>query len=162
MMGLNIFKNTVLIFLLILISCGSNDRKKSAQNNEMLRQSRLLSGQHDINNSIGNTIVVGANQIELYLQFLKNKKVGIIANQTSVIFKVNDKQIATTSSKSRNDNYTHLVDSLLLLNINVKKVFSPEHGFRGTADAGEKVKDGFDTKTGLPIVSLYGKNRKPF
>ena len=151
-----IFKNTVLLFLLIMISCGSNDRKKSAQNNEMLRQA-----QHDIFNSIESTIIVGANQTESYLQFLKNKNVGVVANQTSVIFKANDEQIATTSSKSHNDTYAHLVDSLLSLGIDVNKVFAPEHGFRGTADAGEKVKDGIDTKTGLPIISLYGKNRKP-
>jgi uncharacterized protein YbbC (DUF1343 family) len=56
---------------------------------------------------------------------------------------------------------THLVDSLLDLGINIVKVFSPEHGFRGTADAGEKVENGIDIKTRLPIISLYGKNRKP-
>jgi uncharacterized protein YbbC (DUF1343 family) len=54
-----------------------------------------------------------------------------------------------------------LVDSLLSRAINIKKVFAPEHGFRGQADAGEVVKDGLDTRTGLPIISLYGKNRKP-
>ena len=149
-MDFNLFKNTVLLFLLIMISCGSNDRKKSAQNNEILKQV-----QDD------KVVIVGANQIGKYLSLLNGGKVGIVANQTSVIFKVNDKQIATTSSKSRNDNYTHLVDSLLSLDIDVKKVFAPEHGFRGTADAGEKVKDGIDKKTGLPIISLYGKNRKP-
>ena len=56
---------------------------------------------------------------------------------------------------------THLVDSLLALGVNVKKIFTPEHGFRGTADAGAKVNSGKDEKTGLPIVSLYGKNKKP-
>ena len=55
-----------------------------------------------------------------------------------------------------------MVDSLLALNVSVKKVFAPEHGFRGKADAGEVVKDGIDTKTGLPIISLYGKNKKPY
>jgi uncharacterized protein YbbC (DUF1343 family) len=78
---------------------------------------------------------------------LKGKKVGVVANQTSVIFKKNGQ--------------THLVDSLISLHIDIKKVFAPEHGFRGQADAGEKVQDGFDTKTGLPLISLYGKNRKP-
>ena len=57
--------------------------------------------------------------------------------------------------------YDHLVDFLLVKNLTVKKVFAPEHGFRGTADAGEVVKDGIDTKTGLPIISLYGNNKKP-
>ena len=74
---------------------------------------------------------------------------GIVANQTSVVF------------KSDQNTYSHVVDSLLALNIEVKKVFAPEHGFRGKADAGELVKDGIDTKTNLPIVSLYGKNKKP-
>ena len=81
------------------------------------------------------------------MPILKNKNIGIVANQTTVIFK--------------EDGYTHLVDSLLSLNIVVKKVFAPEHGFRGTADAGEYVKDGIDSGSGVPIVSLYGANKKP-
>ncbi len=149
-MSFNKFKSTVLLFVFLVISCGYNIEKKSAQNNKILNQV-----QDD------NKVIVGANQTSLYIPLLLDKNVGVVANQTSVIFKVNDKQIATTSSKSRNDNYTYLIDSLLSLNINITTVFAPEHGFRGTADAGEKVKDGFDTKTGLPIVSLYGKNRKP-
>ena len=62
-----------------------------------------------------------------------------------------------TASKT----YVHLVDSLVVNGISIKKVFAPEHGFRGRADAGEKVEDGIDLKTGLPIISLYGKNKKP-
>ena len=92
-------------------------------------------------------IVVAANRTAEYLPKLQGKRVGIIANQTSVIFK--------------KDGHTHLVDSLLSLGIDIKKVFAPEHGFRGQADAGEKVKDDIDTKTGLPLISLHGKNRKP-
>ena len=88
-------------------------------------------------------IKVGAEQTSQYLELLKNKKVGVVANHTSMI------------------NNTHLVDSLLTLKINVLKVFSPEHGFRGKADAGEKVSSDIDSKTGLAIVSLYGKNKKP-
>ncbi|MEM9679210.1 MAG: DUF1343 domain-containing protein [Bacteroidota bacterium] len=98
-------------------------------------------------NKSDSVLTVGANQTDIYLPILKGKRVGIVANQTSVIFKTTD--------------YTHLVDSLLKLDVNVQKVFAPEHGFRGTADAGEVVKDGIDTKTNLPIVSLYGKNKKP-
>lgn len=93
--------------------------------------------------------IVGANQTEHYLQFLKGKRVGIVANQTSVIFKNN------------NSESVHLVDSLMALQVNVTKVLAPEHGFRGTADAGELVKDGKDARTGLPIISLYGNNKKP-
>ncbi|MDT0553916.1 DUF1343 domain-containing protein [Urechidicola sp. P050] len=92
-------------------------------------------------------IIVSANRTSAYLPLLQNKKVAIVSNQTSVIFKENGN--------------THIIDSLLSLNINVVKAFAPEHGFRGKADAGEHVEDGIDTKTGLPIISLHGKNRKP-
>ncbi len=90
----------------------------------------------------------GADQTELYLDDLKQKNVAVVANQTSII-------------KNNSKGFTHLVDSLLSLKIKVKKVFAPEHGFRGRADAGEKVDDAFDEKTGLPIISLYGKHKKP-
>lgn len=85
-----------------------------------------------------------ADRPELYLPLLKNKTVAIVANQTSLLA---DK--------------THLVDFLVQNNIKIKHIFAPEHGFRGTADAGEHVKNGIDTKTGLPIISLYGDNKKP-
>ncbi|GGE06198.1 hypothetical protein GCM10010831_04730 [Psychroflexus salis] len=79
---------------------------------------------------------------------LKNKKVAVVGNQTSMI--------PGTSGQ-----FVHLVDTLLNSNIKVTKVFAPEHGFRGKADAGETIKDGIDAKTGLPIISLYGSNKKP-
>jgi uncharacterized protein YbbC (DUF1343 family) len=85
----------------------------------------------------------GAAQTNKYIPLLKDKRVGVIANTTSTIFT------------------THLVDTLLSLKINVKKIFCPEHGFRGTSDAGEKVKTEKDPKTGLPIISLFGKHKKP-
>ena len=88
-------------------------------------------------------LVLGAERTNIYLPLLKNKKIAIVGNQTSMIAN------------------THLVDSLLSLKVNVVKVFSPEHGFRGKADAGTKVEDETDEKTGLPIISLYGKNKKP-
>ena len=95
----------------------------------------------------------GAERTVVYLKLLKGKQVAVVANQTSVLEKK-----ARSSSKRA---FTHVVDSLLSLQIHIKKVFAPEHGFRGKADAGEIIKDGFDTKTGLPIVSLYGENKKP-
>jgi uncharacterized protein YbbC (DUF1343 family) len=97
-------------------------------------------------------IETGAARTDLYFQSLKGKNVAVVANQTSVIFK---------EPRSKTQKTKHLVDSLISLHINVKKVFAPEHGFRGKADAGEVVKDGVDTKTGLQIISLYGKNKKP-
>ena len=98
-----------------------------------------------IENSIKtiNDIKMGADRTQEYLPLLKSKSIAIVANQSSNIKK------------------THLVDSLLSLGVNVKKVFCPEHGFRGLVDAGKKVKTVKDTKTGLPVISLYGKNKKP-
>lgn len=90
-----------------------------------------------------NDIKVGADRTSEYLPLLKGKSVAIVANQSSTIKK------------------THLVDSLLTLDVNIKKVFCPEHGFRGLVDAGEKVNSEKDKKTGLNIISLYGKNKKP-
>ena len=97
------------------------------------------------------TIVVGASQTEGYLKLLKDKEVSVIGNNTSVIFK----------GGQGSDSYTHLVDSLLSLGINISKVFAPEHGFRGDADAGEKITDSKDSKTNLSVISLYGTNYKP-
>ncbi|HEX4850557.1 MAG TPA: DUF1343 domain-containing protein [Puia sp.] len=88
-------------------------------------------------------VATGADRTELYLPLLRGKSVGIFANQTSIIGK------------------THLVDSLLKRKINIKKIFAPEHGFRGEADAGEKLSNMKDPKTGIPIVSLYGSKTKP-
>ena len=87
--------------------------------------------------------VSAAMQMDDYLPLIEGKRVGIVGNQTSIIGE------------------THLVDTLLSLGIDIKKIYTPEHGFRGTADAGAKVNSGKDEKTGLPIVSLYGKNKKP-
>lgn len=88
-------------------------------------------------------IQVGATQLKQYLPLIQNKNIGLVVNQTSTIAQ------------------THLLDTLLKLKINVKKVFAPEHGFRGTADAGEHVKNGTDPSTGTTIISLYGNNKKP-
>lgn len=140
MMSFNVFKNTVLLFVLVMISCGSKAKNEKAHNGETPRQ---VQGDK--------AIIVGANQTKNYLPQLQGQRVGIVANQTSVIFR-NTKDTVS---------YTHLVDSLLALNIYVKKVFAPEHGFRGNADAGEAVKDGIDSKTNLPLLSLHGKSRKP-
>ena len=89
------------------------------------------------------TISVGANQLDEYLPELKGKAIALVVNQTSML------------------ENTHLVDALVAEGIQIKTIFSPEHGFRGEADAGEKVTDSKDPKTGIPLVSLYGKKRKP-
>ena len=92
-------------------------------------------------------VLPGAENTKQYIKLLNGKNIGVVAHQASLI--------------STSDKNIHLVDALLNEKINVKKVFAPEHGFRGTADAGEKIENQIDTKTKLPIISLYGKNRKP-
>ena len=138
MLFLSNFKSTVLLWFLVLATCGNETEKKAS--------TPPSNAEEQIEKS-EKGIIVAANRTEAYLPLLKGKKIGIVANQTSVIF--------------NNEGHTHLVDSLLSLNINIKKVFAPEHGFRGQADAGEHVKNSTDSRTGLPLISLYGKNRKP-
>ena len=88
---------------------------------------------------------VGAERLDMLLPHLQGKRVGLVVNHTSLL----------------GHSGIHLLDTLLARGVEVKKVFAPEHGFRGDADAGETVKGGSDTKTGIPIVSVYGKTKKP-
>lgn len=88
-------------------------------------------------------ILPGAYQTSLYFSELEGKKIALVANQSSMI------------------NNTHLVDTLIRSGIDLKKIFVPEHGFRGKEDAGAQIKDGKDEKTGLPLLSLHGSNKKP-
>lgn len=89
------------------------------------------------------TLQTGAEQLPGYLPLLKGKRVGLLVNQTSLVGK------------------QHLVDVLLQYDVNIVSIFAPEHGFRGDHDAGASVSNGTDSKTGLPLLSLYGKNKKP-
>ena len=130
----SIFKST---FLLLFILCSACAQKKEQKSTSLSKETPLLKKE----------TIVAANRMEAYLPIIKDKKIALVTNQTSVVFKLKG--------------HTHLVDTLLSLNVTLKKVFAPEHGFRGKADAGELVKDGLDTKTQLPIISLYGKNKKP-
>src|SRR6478735_1875781 len=88
-------------------------------------------------------IIPGAYRTTVYVPLLKGKRIGVFANQTSLI------------------GNTHLVDTLVKLGVNVTKIFSPEHGFRGNADAGDSTANSIDSATQVPIVSLYGKKNKP-
>jgi uncharacterized protein YbbC (DUF1343 family) len=128
-------KNTYLVFLFLVlmnfISCGN--KKRSLAKKETSNKITKISP--------------AANQTDLYLPLLEGKNIAVVANQTSII--------------EHKNGYTHLVDSLLKHQIKIKTVFSPEHGFRGKADAGEHVANGIDKKTDLPLISLYGKNKKP-
>ncbi|MBI3519400.1 MAG: DUF1343 domain-containing protein [Bacteroidetes bacterium] len=89
------------------------------------------------------SITTGAQQIDVYLPKLKNKKVAIVTNASGII------------------GNKHLVDTLLKHKVKIVKIFGPEHGFRGTADAGEKVKGGKDALTNITVISLYGSHKKP-
>ena len=131
------FKSTLLFFSLLIVSCGSS-KKAIPQLKPSADNVTLTSTSTDV------TFKTGAENFESYLPLLKDKRVGIVTNQTGIL------------SKEK-----HLVDFLIEQNINLQKIYAPEHGFRGTADAGELIKDGKDTKTGLPIISLYGDNKKP-
>jgi uncharacterized protein YbbC (DUF1343 family) len=133
-----LFKSTYffLVFQLFFIFCSCGQTKKA----EIKSNNNLIS-------EIKNEIEPAAQQMHLYLNLLQNKRVGVVANQTS----------ALKNSKG----YVHLIDTLLQSGIKVVKAFAPEHGFRGDADASETVLDGIDQKTGIPIISLYGKNKKP-
>ena len=124
------------IALLLSIAIQSNAQNKS------LTEKKVSS-----TSIVTKPIVVGVENTANYLSKLKGKKVGVVSNQTG---------IATIDGKT-----THTVDLLLKNGINVTKIYSPEHGFRGDADAGAKVKSGVDAQTGLPIISLYGDNKKP-
>ncbi|MGZ8549693.1 MAG: exo-beta-N-acetylmuramidase NamZ family protein [Chitinophagaceae bacterium] len=88
-------------------------------------------------------IIPAAERINVYLPLIKGKRVGIFANQTSTV------------------GNSHLVDTLRKLGVDIKVIFGPEHGFRGTAGAGEKIGNYTDQKTGIPVVSLYGSKRRP-
>lgn len=135
-----VLKNVSLLsflFSLLLFSCKGQDASKV--------QGSIMNTQSEIKKPFYKTdIVLGADKTYDYLKLLADKRVGVVANQTTIL-----------------SNGKHLVDTLLNLSVDIKKVFSPEHGFRGKASAGEKVSSGKDIKTGLPIVSLYGKHKKP-
>ncbi len=137
-MKYKIYRFTSIISILILsISCGSSKKVVShiKPSNDNVT---LTSTSTDV------AFKTGAENFETYMPLLKDKRVGIVTNQTGILLKEK-----------------HLVDFLIEQNINLQKIYAPEHGFRGTADAGELIVDGKDTKTNLPIISLYGNNKKP-
>lgn len=151
-MRLTLFKNTLFLIVLLCFSCGSQTKDNNAieANDIVIHDTVSLDSlkKSEVQSQKSKDIITGAEQIESYQKLLVSKNVGVVANQTSVIFEGNKQ--------------SHLVDYLIQHYVEVKKVFAPEHGFRGTADAGELVKDGVDTKTMLPIISLYGTNKKPY
>ena len=137
-MSFRFFKSTFLFLLITATACGNNSGKPSENSTESDTIPSAV---------VSQKLKLGAERTTHYLTFLEGKKVGLIGNQTSII-----------PTEAGN---VHLVDTLLALNVDLRKVFAPEHGFRGTADAGEAVEDGKDPRTGLPVISLYGNNKKP-
>jgi len=117
----------LLVFILVGINCSG----------QLTMRSRMTTEKTD------EDVQTGAERTDQWLPLLKDKKVAVVANHTSMI------------------NTTHLVDTMLSLGVKVVKIFSPEHGFRGLADDGEEVASSVDEKTKLPVISLYGNHRKP-
>jgi uncharacterized protein YbbC (DUF1343 family) len=141
-------KKSVIIFLLLVIpfvteSCKKAPQKSVVKKNQPSKKPPVKPITKNQIPEVDTFIHTGAEQIDLYLPDLQGKSVAMVVNHTSLVGK------------------THLVDTLLGLGVNIRKIFAPEHGFRGEADAGEKVNNGLDEKTKLPLISLYGKNKKP-
>jgi len=132
------------IFVFLLVSCSQNAKGENRISGtivieeDTLRIPKALTPTPTIKNP-----VLGIDRLHLFVDSLKGKRIAVVGNQTSMVKGI------------------HLVDTLLSLQLNVVKVFSPEHGFRGDVDAGEKVDHSVDEKTGIPLVSLYGNNKKP-
>ncbi|WP_029035699.1 exo-beta-N-acetylmuramidase NamZ family protein [Salinimicrobium terrae] len=138
-MSFRFFKSTFLFLFITATACGNNSGKPSAGPAEAQKDT--------VTTEVSQDLKLGAERTAHFLPILKGKKVGLVGNQTSII-----------PTEAGN---VHLVDTLLALDVDLRKVFAPEHGFRGTADAGEAVEDGKDPRTGLPVISLYGNNKKP-
>ncbi len=138
-MSLRFFKSTFLFLFIAATACGNNSGNPSAVPAEAKKDSTTAEAVQELK--------LGAERTDYFLPFLEGKKVALVGNQTSII-----------PTEAGN---VHLVDTLLSLGVDLRKVFAPEHGFRGTADAGEAVEDGKDPRTGLPVISLYGNNKKP-
>lgn len=152
-----IFRICVFIAI-VLVACGSS--KKAISN----QQSADSSEPSTINDQPSNTLKTGADNYPEYLPLLQKKRVGVVTNQSgNVLFKhkYNASNYPQECFMAVKTDTISIVDFLIQNKINVQKIFAPEHGFRGTADAGEHIIDGKDSKTGLPIISLYGDNKKP-
>jgi uncharacterized protein YbbC (DUF1343 family) len=136
------------VFLLLLLSSCAFHANVGPDLPTAIIEPAIPNSEELIQDKVSNTPtlqkpLLGIDRLNLVLDSLRGKRIAVVGNQTSIV----DDQ--------------HLVDTLLALKLNVIKVFAPEHGFRGEIDAGEKVHTITDQKTGLPIISLYGNNKKP-
>ena len=118
-----------------------------------------------INHTKSNRFGTGADNYQSYFPLLKDKKIGVVTNPTGIVsydsISMRADSILLKPNSISTRKIIHLVDFFKMNAIEVTRIYAPEHGFRGTADAGEHIVDGKDSKTGLPIISLYGDNRKP-
>lgn len=157
---ISISKNSTLLALLtvISISCSSSFTRTKALQQNPSPLPTTFSQEESIQPKITDMppIQTGADNYPAYLPLLKDKKIAIVTNQSGIV-SIEDSLISLENKKKQ----IHLVDFLLAQKVNIRKIFAPEHGFRGTADAGEHIIDGLDFKTGLAIISLYGDNKKP-
>ena len=124
---------SLFLYIGFLTACGATRQQEIIEAN----------GSEDSRKQADAKIIPGADQMDKYMPLLKDKRVAVFANHTSLV------------------KNTNLVDTLVKSGIKVTVIFGPEHGFRGTADAGEKISNYNDEKTGIPVVSLYGSKRKP-
>jgi uncharacterized protein YbbC (DUF1343 family) len=138
----SVLKNTLLFLVAVTLSCGN-----AANHHDSAQRSKTAKRPLTPDQTATPAIVTGAGNTSAYLPALAGKRVGIVTNQTGIV-EVGGKRIS-------------IVDYLLEKKVRITKIYAPEHGFRGTADAGEHIVDGKDTQTGLPIISLYGDNKKP-
>ena len=145
----------------MVTSCDAGINNKNETSPKDLRNGQAISiDSTRLIHPTGNAPITAADQIGSWYKMLRDKNVAVVGNQTSIVNSSTLEQRRTWDQKEK-IRYVHLVDTLLSLEIPVKKVFAPEHGFRGDADAGATVADGIDQRSGLPIISLYGKNKKP-
>jgi uncharacterized protein YbbC (DUF1343 family) len=127
--------------LLVQTACAQKQKtQKTAQNKPTETQTKATT---TLSDQTAQASIPAAELLEKYVHLLKGKRIGMVVNHTSMVKDV------------------HLVDTLRRLGLDIKTIFAPEHGFRGTADAGEKIKSGVDAQTGLPVVSLYGNKKAP-
>jgi len=166
-LGFRIFKQPVVLLIrarffpllllaVVLVSCKTAKPMHYAVPAEAMVKSKVKSTK----------FMTGADNMSSYFNLLKNKKAGILTNQTGQVSFDYSYSITDTLNHSQQSGIKtatmHIVDYLVeKTKIDLVKIYAPEHGFRGTADAGELNVDGKDTKTGLPIISLYGNNKKP-
>ncbi|MEN8899803.1 MAG: DUF1343 domain-containing protein [Nonlabens sp.] len=159
----SIFKYTIIAMVVGMTSCNShvsgNNSPTSPKEEKIITAEKRYKDVLITTNN--NEPIPAAYLLDQWIKKLKGKRIALVGNQTSVV-KTGDTIVSKEWKSKDKVRYTHLVDTLIAHGIDIKRVFAPEHGFRGTADAGATIKDGIDAKTGIPIISLYGKNKKPF